>query len=335
MAGAAGEQRAGGSGEVARGGVGQPSPSTQHRPRPPRRPLDQNNVRAPHFRRRTPCQSRPIRLDRLRQAGRLDGRGHVVGQGAGGGGAGAGGVGKEKGGFIGVRPQQMQCLLMLGLGLAAKADQDVGGQGDAGQGRPHAGREGVVGGPRVAAPHAAQHRVRPRLGGHVHLLAYVWVGRHHVQHGVVKVLGVGGREANADVRVDRSHGGQQVGKPGRAGSGGRVDGRKAGRIRGSRRGGRGGPGGGQCGPAGALGRARPVGVRIHVLPEQRDLAHAGASQPLDLLHHAGQGPGPLPAAHGGHDAKGAHVVAAAHDRDVRADGPRPRHGHDVGVRLGG
>jgi hypothetical protein len=68
-------------------------------------------------------------------------------------------------------------------------------------------------------------------------------------------------------------------------------------------------------------RSQVFAVGVHVLPEQRDVAHARRHERLDLAHHQVGGFRDLAAAREGHDAKAADLVAALHDRDELADLP--------------
>ena len=61
-----------------------------------------------------------------------------------------------------------------------------------------------------------------------------------------------------------------------------------------------------------------VVIRVDVLAEQRDLSHPLRHQALDMLDDLGQRPAQLPPSNERHDAVGAHLVAATHDRNVRA-----------------
>ena len=61
-------------------------------------------------------------------------------------------------------------------------------------------------------------------------------------------------------------------------------------------------------------RHRP-GIRIHILAEQRDLAHALAGQAFHLRKHLLERAADFLAARVGHDAKAAVLAAAFHDRD--------------------
>ena len=74
-------------------------------------------------------------------------------------------------------------------------------------------------------------------------------------------------------------------------------------------------------PAGPVGEALAVGV--HVLPEERDLAIARAHQLLDLVEDLLERPRDLLATRRRHDAVGALLVAAFHDRHERRDAARP------------
>ena len=66
--------------------------------------------------------------------------------------------------------------------------------------------------------------------------------------------------------------------------------------------------------------AEVAAVRVDVLAEQRDLAHAVGRELLDLVHDVAHAAADLGAAHDRHDAERARVVAADLDRDPRRVG---------------
>ena len=74
-------------------------------------------------------------------------------------------------------------------------------------------------------------------------------------------------------------------------------------------------------PAGSVGEALPVGV--HVLAQQGDLAVARPRELLDLVEDLVDRPRDFLASSRRHDAVGALLVAAFHDRDERGDATRP------------
>ena len=91
-----------------------------------------------------------------------------------------------------------------------------------------------------------------------------------------------------------------------------------------------------AGLAGGEGEVPPVGV--DVLAQQGDLGDAVGGEPADLGHDVVDRPADLGAAHGGHDAEGAGVVAADLDRDPGRVGeltPGGQGARELGVVLGG
>ena len=81
----------------------------------------------------------------------------------------------------------------------------------------------------------------------------------------------------------------------------------------------------------------PVGV--HVLPEQGDVLIARFHKLSRLAQHVLRPAGALPSAHVGHDAVGAEVVAAVHDRQPGLHAAvsllGDALGHGAGVLFGG
>ena len=134
----------------------------------------------------------------------------------------------------------------------------------------------------VAAVHARERAVAPRLQRQVQVLAHAVALGHRRDRLGPEVLRVRRREADALDAVDRVERAQQVGE-----------------LR------------------AALPGAEVAAVRVDVLAEQRDLDHAVGGELLDLVHDVAHAAADLAAAHRGHDAERARVVAADLDRDPR------------------
>ena len=169
--------------------------------------------------------------------------------------------------------EAVRVLEVLG-GLAGESDDDVGGQRDVGYGVTQLRDKRAVMIARVAAVHGRKHRIRARLHGKVQR-------RHErAQRGepaddlVVEVLRVAGGEPQA------------------------LDARLVERVQ-------------HLGEARRAVQVAPVGV--HVLPQQRDLLHAGGHIALGLGHDVLQRPRLLASAHIRNDAVRAEVVAADGD----------------------
>ena len=86
----------------------------------------------------------------------------------GGRGAGAGAVDERVGVVVGQILSQLQRLQEIGLGLAGKAHDEVGGEPDAGAGGTQATHDGAVLQRGVATLHGGQDAVGARLHGQVH-----------------------------------------------------------------------------------------------------------------------------------------------------------------------
>ena len=143
----------------------------------------------------------------------------------------------------------LERALEVGVGLAREADDDVGGDGEVVD-RVASRREPLeVALGRVAAVHAGQRAVTPRLQRQVQVLAHARALRHRRDRVGAKVLGVRRRVADALDAVDRVDGAEQVGE-----------------LR------------------AVLPGAEIAAVGVHVLAEQRELDHTVAGELLDLVH---------------------------------------------------
>ncbi len=200
----------------------------------------------------------------------------LVGHG-GGFGAGAGGVLEGEGGVEPGLRDQVEGVGEVGFGLAREADDDVGGEGDTGDGGAEAGEDLQVAATAVAAAHQAQDTVRAGLEREVDVLAQGTAGGHGLDHVVAEVLGVGAGEAEALQALDPVQGSEEVTE--------------------------------QLAVAGQVGA-----VGVHVLAEEADLEDAGVGEGLDLGDHVADSAAALLAAQLGDDAEGAGVVAADADR---------------------
>ncbi len=77
--------------------------------------------------------------------------------------------------------------------LAGEADDDVGGEGDAGHRVAHARHEVAVGGARCSPPHALEHPVRSRLHRQVDVLQIVGCVGHGRERRGIEVRGMRAR----------------------------------------------------------------------------------------------------------------------------------------------
>ena len=141
-------------------------------------------------------------------------------------------------------------------------------------------REVALGG--VAAVHARQRAVAPRLQRQVQVLAHRRALGHRRDRLGPEVLRVRRREADAVDAVDRVERAQQVGE-----------------LR------------------AVLPGAEVAAVGVDVLAEHGDLAHAVGGELLDLVDDVAHAPADLGTAHDRHDAERARVVAADLDGDPR------------------
>ena len=103
------------------------------------------------------------------------------------------------------RLHERQGLRVVLLGLAAKADHQIGAQGDVGHRRAQLGHELEELRPRVAPAHALEHRVRAHLGREVHVGADLGLLGQGRDDRVGEVDGVGARESNPLDAVDAGH----------------------------------------------------------------------------------------------------------------------------------
>ena len=114
-----------------------------------------------------------------------------------GGGAGAGGIGKGEGGVEADVADGLAGAFELRLGFSGKADNDVGGEGDTGDGFSDSGGDFFEALDGVDPPHFAQHFVVSALDGQVDVLhdgRAIADGLHKL---LAKVAGVGGGVADA------------------------------------------------------------------------------------------------------------------------------------------
>ena len=186
---------------------------------------------------------------------------------------------------------------MFLLGLGAESRDQVGRDRAVGQDAADRLDSAEIPFARVLAVHQFQYPGVARLGGQVNGAADVRMSGHRVEQFVAQVLGVGGREAHPQQRIDGSHLLEQA--------------REVGRL-----------------PV-----ALPA-VRVDVLAEQRHLAVARAEQFSYLAHDRLRVARTLGSPGVGHHAVRAHVVTAAHDRHESADAVAVEpHGRDLGIGL--
>ncbi len=182
---------------------------------------------------------------------------------------------------VGVRDDRERCR-EVGLRFAGEPDDQVGGDREIGD-RGACGLE-----PRqvprrgVAAVHAGQCAVAPRLQRQVQVLADGRALCHRRDRLGAEILRVRRREPHALDAVDRVDRPQEVR---------------------------------EFGPV--LPGAEVTAVRVDVLAEQRDLGDAVGRQRLDLVHDVAHAPADLSPAHGRDDAERARVVTTDLDRDPR------------------
>src|SRR3954462_3432248 len=164
-------------------------------------------------------------------------------------------------------------LLELRLGLARKADDQVGRQREIGDRAAQLVHQAQVTLAGVGAPHRLQHARRARLQRQVRVLADRRALGHRGDHGRAEVLRVRAGEADPLDPVDGVVGAQQL----------------------------------------LEGAADVAAVGVDVLAEQRQLLHARAREALDLGQDLVGPAGHLAAAHRRHDAVRADRVAAHRD----------------------
>ena len=105
---------------------------------------------------------------------------------------------------------QGEGLLELRLGLAREPDDDVGGEGDAGNGRTELPHDFEIPLPGVAPQHPLQHRVGAALYRQVHVLADGRRARHRLDDAWREVGGIGAGEPDPPNPVYRSDRAQEV-----------------------------------------------------------------------------------------------------------------------------
>jgi DNA-binding SARP family transcriptional activator/Tfp pilus assembly protein PilF len=191
-------------------------------------------------------------------------------------GTGADGVAEgERSGEPG-RPDQVEGVLEVLVGLAGEAHDDVGGDGGVRDAGPDPVQDGQVPVPAVGAAHRLEHGVRAGLQRHVQAGHDVRGLCHRVDDVVGEVLRVRRGKADALQTLDLAAAAKQFAE--------RV-------------------------PVAELGA-----VGVHVLAEQRDLQDAVGDQRADFGQDVAGAAIPLLAAQARHDAERAGVVAAHRDR---------------------
>ncbi len=247
------------------------------------RPLDEHLLHRPAQR---GVARRGVVLDTLDQALDallLDRIGHLVVH-AGGVGAAARRVDERECVVVPDLVDERERLRELGLRLAGEADDDVGRERDRRDRGPDALDQLEVALARVRAPHGLEHAGRSGLDGQMQVLAHRRRLGHGRDHVGAHVLGMRAREADP---VDAWH---------------RVE-----RAQ-------------ECGEARRDGRAQVTAVGVHVLAEQRQLAHAVGRERRRLAHEVVRVAAVLAAAHARDDAVGAVAVAAGRDLQPRLVG---------------
>ena len=117
-----------------------------------------------------------LEIDDVLQAPALGVVVDVVAELAGGVGDAAVAVAEHEGAIELDLAHEREGLLMIGLGLAAEADHEVGAEGEAGHGGAQLGDEGEVLAAGVAALHGAEHGVAAGLGREVDVVADLAIG---------------------------------------------------------------------------------------------------------------------------------------------------------------
>ena len=191
----------------------------------------------------------------------------------------------------------LERLLELGVGLPREADDDV--RADRAVGNDVADhRDAVhVALAVVGALHGLQDAAGARLQRQVDVLAEARQLRVRADHVLAHVLGVRAGVADPVDALDVVHHRQQLGERGLL----------------------------------PHGQVAPVGV--HVLAEERDLAHAVVGLALDLLDQLACRPRHLAPARGGNDAVGADAVAAHRDLHPALEGALAVGGQVAGEAL--
>ena len=177
--------------------------------------------------------------------------------------------------------EQLNRALELCFRLAAEADDDVGGQGQVGDGGHRGGDLLAVLGDAVDATHAAKELIVTGLHREVELFAHRGEVTHRLEelrHRVARMRGEEAQPAQPGNGVDRS---KQLGQPGA-------------RLR--------------------------IAVAVDVLAEQRDLAHAATDQPLHVVDDLAGGAAALAPAHERHDAVACTSHCIRPSPDVRREG---------------
>ena len=224
------------------------------------------------------------------------------------GSAGSDGVGGREDLVVADSLEQVQRRLELGLGLAAEPDDDVGRDGDAGDGRPDGAESLEVVLDRVLAAHPAEHGVVARLDRQMKVLADRWTRRHGLDEPVRQVPRVRRYEAQARDRrgaVGRPDGVDRPDEFSQVRSGVQVESATGAPFRGDVRETR-------------FGR-QVVAIRVDVLAEQGHLAVAGRGQGARLVHDRVEWTAAFRAAAEWDDAVRARLVAAVDDRQPGAD----------------
>src|ERR1039457_344251 len=176
--------------------------------------------------------------------------------------------------------EQPQRLLEIALGLAGKADDDVGGDGDVAFRALHPLDAAHVLVASVQALHAVEHRRPAGLDRQMDMVAEHGILVDGVDNVLDEIARMRGREADAADAVDAANLAKQADEVPAAG--------------------------------------RRVAVAVDVLAEQLDLAVAHPRQAASFLENAVAGPAALRAARERDHAVGARLVAALNDRDVGA-----------------
>src|SRR6185295_5063169 len=182
--------------------------------------------------------------------------------------------------------------LEIGLGLARKADDEVGGNADVRPCLAQAPGNGAVFQRGVAALHRRKHPVRARLDRQVHVRGKRGQGAMRVDQPLREFARVRGGVANAPDALNFIYKIEQFGKI---------------RVR----------------------VLDPAAPGIHVLAEQRHLLHALRREPGDLRDHVVEGSRNFRATRVGYDAETAVFAAAFHDGDERRGALGARRGQAV------
>ena len=187
-------------------------------------------------------------------------------------------------------------ILKFLLRLAGEAHDDVAGQHQIGHDGAAVLHQGQVLGAVVVAVHGLQNPVVARLEGQMELLADLGVFGDGVKELVAGVAGMGGHEAQAEFAGDLSHRRHQIGK--------------------------------------IHPQTQILAVGIDVLAQKGDLLVAGGDQLPALFQNVLRLTGALPSPDVGHDAVGAEIVAAVHDRHPGLEGVGAGDGDALGDGAG-